>query len=398
MYYLRATEDGMFQFQDEPGLVEQKDLSRKLIPLDPESATAARKNGREVLLFCTNNYLGLANHPDLKAAAISAIQSGGVGAGASRLISGHSGLNDRLESAVARFKSAESALVFNSGYMTNIGAIGSIVQKEDLILADRLNHSSLIAGCRLSGGKFRVYPHKNMLQLKKLLSNRKSGQNVLIVTDGIFSMDGDIAPLPEILALAEDYDATIYLDDAHATGVLGARGGGTCDHFGLSSPRIIQMGTFSKAFGGFGGFIAGTRVLRHYLINKAPSFIYTTALPPSVLATALAALELIEVEGFLRERLWKNRAYFCDKVVKLGFNTLESETPIIPLLIGSSEKAVEFSNRLSEGGIYIPPIRPPTVPEGTSRLRVTLTAAHTESQIDFLLSRLEEIGKDLRVI
>jgi len=388
----------MLRFEKALVELEQKHLSRTLIPLDSESSTAALQNGRELLLFCTNNYLGLAKHPKLKAAAISAIQAWGVGAGASRLISGHSALNDRLEVRVARFKSAESALVFGSGYMANIGAIGSIMQKEDLILADRLNHASLVAGCRLSGGRFRVYAHKDMAQLKRLLSKRKTGQEVLIVTDGIFSMDGDIAPLPEILALAEEYDATIYLDDAHATGVLGAHGGGTCDHFNLSSSRIIQMGTFSKAFGGFGGFISGGSALKQFLIHKAPSFIYTTALPPGVLATALAALELIEAEGSLREGLWKNRAYFCDNVARLGFDTLESETPIVPLHIGSSEKALDFSKRLLNDGIYIPAIRPPTVPEGTSRLRITLTAAHTESQIDFLLSRLEKIGKDLRVV
>ncbi len=388
----------MFQFEKALTKLEQQHLSRALIPLDSESSTVARRNGRELLLFCTNNYLGLANHPKLKAAAISAIQARGVGAGASRLISGHSDLNDDLEAKVARFKSAESALVFSSGYMTNIGAIGSIAQKEDLILADRLNHASLVVGCRLSGGRFRVYAHKDMTQLRRLLSNRKTIQNVLIVTDGIFSMDGDIAPLPEILALAEEYDASIYLDDAHATGVLGVHGGGTCDHFKLSSSRIIQMGTFSKACGGFGGFIAGKGALKQYLINKASSFIYTTALPPGVLATALAALELIEAEGSLRKGLWKNRAYFCERAAQLGFDTLASETPIVPLCIGSSEKAVDFSKRLFEDGIYIPPIRPPTVPEGTSRLRVTLTAAHTKCQIDFLLSRLEKIGKDLRVI
>ncbi len=388
----------MFQFQKALGQLEQKHLFRELIPFDSEPSTVAQKNGKTLLLFCTNNYLGLANHPTLKSAAVSAIQNWGVGAGASRLISGHLRLNDRLESVVARFKSTEAALVFSSGYMTNIGAIGTIVQREDLILADRLNHASLVAGCRLSEGRFRIYPHKDMTKLRKLLSDRKVGQDVLIVTDGVFSMDGDITPLPEILKLAEEYDASIYLDDAHATGVIGAHGGGTCDHYQLSSSRIIQMGTFSKAFGGFGGFIAGTSTLKQYLINKAPSFIYTTALPPSVLATALAAFELIEAEASLRERLWKNRAYFCHKAVQLGFDTLGSETPIVPLRIGSSEKAINFSKKLLEEGIYIPSIRPPTVPEGTSRLRVTLTASHTESQIDFLLSRLEKVGKDLRVI
>ncbi|MFQ5780647.1 MAG: aminotransferase class I/II-fold pyridoxal phosphate-dependent enzyme, partial [Nitrospiria bacterium] len=286
----------------------------------------------------------------------------------------------------------------NSGYMTNIGTIGTLVQKTDLILSDRLNHASLVEGSRLSGGKFRVYRHKDMEQLRRLLSNRKAIQDVLIVTDGIFSMNGDIAPLREILKLAEEYNALIYLDDAHATGVLGPHGGGTCDHFSLSSPHIIQMGTLSKALGGFGGFIAGSESLTQYLINKARPFIYTTALPPSVLATALAALDLIEADRSLRERLWKNRDTLYQKVVQLGFDTFESETPIIPIRIGSSEKAVAFSKKLLDEGVYIPAIRPPTVPSGTSRLRISLMATHTEEQIDFLLSLLEKIGKALRLI
>jgi 7-keto-8-aminopelargonate synthetase-like enzyme len=211
-------------------------------------------------------------------------------------------------------------------------------------------------------------------------------------------MDGDIAPLPEILALAEEYDALIYLDDAHGTGVLGPRGKGTCDHFGLSSGRIIQMGTFSKALGGFGGFVAGTDILVKYLINKARPFIYTTGLPPSVLATALAALDLVEENGLLRDQLWKNRNYLAQKLVQQGFDLFGSETPIIPLRVGNSEKALLFSQKLLEEGILIPAIRPPTVPSGTSRLRISLMATHTREQIDFLLLLLEKIGKELQLI
>ena len=378
--------------------LRQKYLLRSLLQVDSGPSASVLLGGREVLLFCSNNYLGLANHPILKAAAVSAIQTWGVGAGASRLVSGNLGLYKQLEARVAILKRTESALVFSSGYAANIGAIGAIVKKGDLILADRLNHASLVDACRLSEGTFRVYRHKEMEQLERLLERRKKDQAVLIITDGIFSMDGDITPLREILHLADRYDAMVYLDDAHATGVLGVHGGGTADFFHLSSPRLIQMGTFSKALGGLGGFIAGSQTLIRYLINKARSFIYTTALPPSVLASAHSAIALIEKDPSFREKLWKNRAYFHEKAISLGFDTLSSETPIIPILIGESKKALAFSRRLLEKEVYLTAIRPPTVAEGTARLRITLTANHTKAQIDTLLNQLEIIGKELRLI
>jgi 8-amino-7-oxononanoate synthase len=388
----------MFHFQEQIKRLQEQHLFRSLLPIDSEPSTVIEQNGRKCLLFCSNNYLGLANHPALKTAAMSAIKSWGIGAGASRLISGNIDINRSLELRLAQFKKTESALVFNSGYMANLGAISAIIGKSDLILADRLNHASLVDGCRLSKGKFRVYRHKDTEQLRKLLSSRGKNQNTLIVTDGVFSMDGDLAPLPEILSLAEQYEAFIYLDDAHGTGVLGPRGGGTCEHFNLSSSRIVQMGTFSKALGGFGGFIAGSDLLIKYLINKARPFIYTTALPPGVLATALAALDWVEENPSVRNQLWKNRNYLAQKLSQLGFDLCGSETPIVPIRIGSSEKALLFSQKLLQEGILIPAIRPPTVPVGTSRLRITLMATHTRDQIDFLLLLLEKIGKELRVL
>lgn len=388
----------MFHLQNQIARLQEQHLFRSLLPIGSEQSSIIEQDGRRYLLFCSNNYLGLANHPAMKAAAASAAQHWGTGAGASRLISGNIDLNRSLELRLAQFKRTESALVFNSGYMANIGAISALIQKTDLILADRLNHASLVDGCRLSKGTFRIYRHKDMDQLRKLLSNRGKNQNTLIVTDGIFSMDGDIAPLPEILSLAEEYDAFVYLDDAHGTGVLGPRGRGTCDHFQLSNSRIIQMGTLSKALGGFGGFVAGSDLLVTYLINKARPFIYTTALPPSVLASALAALELIEENQSLRDQLWKNRDYLSQGLGRFGFDLCGSETPIIPLRVGGSEKALLFSQKLSVEGVFIPAIRPPTVPAGTSRLRISLMATHTREQIDFLLLLLEKIGKELRVI
>jgi len=388
----------MFHFQEQIEHLQGQHLFRSLLPIGSEQSTIIDYDGRKCLLFCSNNYLGLANHPALKMAATSAIESWGVGAGASRLISGNFNINRSLELRLAQFKQTESALVFTSGYTANIGAIAALMEKTDLILADRRNHASLVDGCRLSKGKFRIYRHKDTDQLRRLLSSRKENQNTLIVTDGVFSMDGDIAPLPEILRLAEQFDAFIYLDDAHGTGVLGPRGRGTCDHFQLRSNRIIQMGTFSKALGGFGGFVAGCELLVKYLINKARPFIYTTALPPSVLASALASLDIVEKDSILRDQLWKNRDYLFHSLTQLGFSLCGSETPIIPLHIGSSEKALLFSQKLLQGGIFIPAIRPPTVPPGTSRLRITLMATHTREQIDFLLLLLEKIGRELRLI
>jgi len=388
----------MTREKDELARLQKQHRLRTLRRVASPTSTTIELEGKKVLLFCSNNYLGLANHPLLKKAAISAVETWGVGSGASRLISGSLHLNQKLEEKLAQLKCTEAALVFNSGYTTNLGVLSAIIQKGDLILADRLNHASLIDGCRLSRGTFRVYRHKDMAQLEKLLKQRKTSQQTFIVTDGLFSMDGDIAPLPELVDLAERYDATIYLDDAHATGVLGEHGGGSLDHFQVASPRIIQMGTLSKALGGLGGFICGRRSLIDYLVNKARPFIYTTALPPSVLATGLAALDLIEKEPQIREQLWKNRAYFHKKLRALGFDTFESETPIIPIRVGESDKALAFSEYLLDHGLFVQAIRPPTVPEGTARLRVTLMATHSLEEMDTLLTQLEAGGKALGVL
>lgn len=388
----------MPNMKEELSALEQKHLLRKLTAVGFATSTHIEQDGKSYLLFSSNNYLGLANHPILKSAAISAIETWGVGAGASRLVSGNCPLYAELEVALAKFKCTESALVFNSGYTTNIGALGAILKKGDLVLSDRLNHASLIDGARRSEGTFRVYRHKDVSHLKAMLSRRSRGQRAVVVTDGIFSMEGDIAPLPEIVHLAEAYDALVYLDDAHATGVLGPHGRGTCDHFHITNPRIIQMGTLSKALGGFGGLIAANRLLIDYLINKTGPFIYTTALPPSLLASALAAINLIQKDDSFRKKLWQHTGYVRQKVTSLGFDTLGSETPIIPIRVGSSEMALAFSRRLFNEGIYLPAIRPPTVPEGSARLRISLMATHTQEQIDFLLKSLEEIGKELRLI
>ena len=385
-------------FREEVASLQEKGLLRRLTPVDSEASTTVTIGGKTILAFCSNNYLGLANHPLLKEAAMAATETWGVGSGASRFISGNSRLYETLETEIARFKGCASAIVFSSGYMANIGALSALIAEGDLVLFDRLNHASLLDGVRRSHGKLRVYRHKDMEQLRLLLSKRPAQQKAMIVTDGIFSMEGDIAPLPEIVSLAEAYDAVIYLDDAHGTGVLGKEGRGACEHFGVKSDRIIQMGTFSKALGGLGGFVAGSQPLIQFLINKARTLIYTTAFPPSVLATALAALQFIQKDSSRKERLWANTAKLQRAMTDLGFYTGSSETPIIPLIVKEADKAVTFSDMLFKEGIYLPAIRPPTVTKGQSRLRATLMATHSPEQIGLFIEKLEKIGCQLGII
>ena len=354
-------------------------------------------NGTEVILLCSNNYLGLANHPKIKQAAIKAVEKYGFGSGASRLVSGNMELHAELEQRLAMFKGAEAALVFNSGYHANIGIISALVGRGDVIFSDKLNHASIIDGGILSRAKFIRYPHKGINALESLLKKHSSintRHSTLIVTDGIFSMDGDIAPLKELFELADKYNCILMVDDAHATGVLGANGKGALEHFNIDSSNIIQMGTLGKAFGCFGAYVAGSKKLVDYLINKARSFIYTTSLPPSVCAAGIAALDIIENEPQLRRDLWDRVVYFRTELKQAGFDTLDSETQIIPILVGEAEKAVRISRDLLGKGIFLQAIRPPTVPEGTSRLRVTLMANHSWDDLKYVVETIKDVAKD----
>jgi len=373
-------------------------MLRTLRTVTSEQGPVVSIEGRSCLLFSSNNYLGIANHPALKSASMEAIEKFGLGAGASRLISGNHFLFEELERRLAQFKQTEAALLFNSGYLANLSALPALLKRGDMVLADRLCHASLIDGCRLSGARLRLFHHHDIDQLEGLLRRRPAGGGLLIVTDGVFSMEGDLAPLNDLVGLAERYEAYIYLDDAHATGVLGASGRGSLDHFAIGShPRIIQMGTFSKALGSLGGYIAGARALIDYLTQRARGFIYTTALPPGIVAANLAALELVEQGPDRRARLSDLRDRVQTRLRELGFDTLGSRSPILPVLLGDPKSAILFSARLYDEGIFIPAIRPPTVPRGTSRLRISLMATHTDEQIAFLLSKIESISKELRV-
>jgi 8-amino-7-oxononanoate synthase len=365
-------------------------LYRSLRTIHSDQDSLITTGDRQFINFSSNNYLGLANHPRLKEAAIAATERFGTGSGASRLITGSMQLHHELEKKLARFKGCEAALVFNSGYHANLGVLTSLLGEGDVVFSDELNHASIVDGCRLSRAKVQVYRHGDVGHLEELLTVGTgfppSGHR-LIVTDSIFSMDGDAAPLKELAGLAERYDAWLMVDEAHATGVFGPTGKGLVEELlnvGATgrSPLLIQMGTLGKALGSFGAYVAGSRSLIEFLINKARPFIYTTALPPGVLAAALAAIEIVEQEPERCIRLWENVEYLCSKIEE------KRKSPIIPWVVGDSQKVLELSEQLFEAGLWVTAIRTPTVPRGTERLRITLMATHTREQIDQLVKAL----------
>jgi glycine C-acetyltransferase/8-amino-7-oxononanoate synthase len=385
-------------FEDNLAQLDARHLLRRLRLTESAPGPVVTIEGRPVILMAANDYLGLATHPALKQAAIDAVVRFGVGSGASRLISGTLPPHADLETALARFKGAEASLVFGSGYLANIGLIPALAETGDLILADRLCHASLIDGCRLSGANFRVFRHRDLAHLEQLLSRRKARRLTLIVTDGVFSMDGDLAPLPDLIALAERHDARLLVDDAHGTGVMGNTGRGTLEHFGVESRLPFQMGTLSKALGGSGAYVAGPSTLIQYLVNHARSFIYTTAPPPAAAAAARAALDVIRNEPERRTRLWTNRQRWVEGLVGLGYRIADTASPIVPVLIGQADQALRLAERLLQLGVFAPAIRPPTVPEGTSRIRMTLSSEHRPEHLDQALAAFRQAGQELRLI
>lgn len=381
-------------FEQELSQLDERHLLRRLTVVEAYDGSRVTVKGREMLLLCSNDYLGLANHPSLRQAAVQAMERYGFGAGASRLISGTSPLHQALEDSIARFKGTEAAIVFNTGYAANTGIIPAIAGTGDVILSDSLNHASIIDGCRLSRAEVMVYRHKDVGQVETLLQKYLNARRKLIVTDGVFSMDGDIAPLRDLVSLSEKYGAMLMVDDAHGSGVLGKTGRGTVEHLGLSGRVPIQMGTLGKAFGSFGAYAAGSNDLINKLINHARSYIYSTALPPSVCAASLAAIAIVEQDPERRDRLWKNRSRFVNGLKSVGVSTGNSETPIIPIVIGDSSRALKAAERLFECGIYASAIRPPTVPANAARIRTTITAAHTEGDIDSALSIFRKLRQE----
>jgi len=368
-------------------------LTRRLTPLHSGVGPIVEMAGRQILLLASNDYLGLAMHPEVIQASVEATQRFGAGAGAARLISGSLPPHQDLESALAQFKETEAALTFSSGYLANIGTIPALIEQGGLILADRLCHASIIDGCRLSAADFRVYRHNDTGHLQSLLAKRRRARRTLIVTDGLFSMDGDLAPLPELNRIAQAYEADLYIDDAHGTGVMGPHGRGTAEHFGLDKQISFQMGTLGKAFGSSGAYLAGSSAVIRYLINTSRSFIFTTAPPPSSAAAAMMALRIIQREPERRARLWANRERLFSGLTQLGFSLSPSVSPIMPILVGNAKTALVFAEHLFAEGVYAPAIRPPTVPDATSRIRVTVTSEHTTSHIDYALTAFQRAGQ-----
>ena len=378
-------------FEQEIKNLETRHLRRQLRIAESPSDTTITIEGRRFIAMASNNYLGLANHPAVNRAAIEAIEQWGVGAGAARLISGTMTPHHQLEQDLARFKQVEAALTFGTGYTTNLGLIPALIDRDGLILADRYCHASLIEACRLAKAKLRVFHHNDVEHLEKLLKKREKAHPTLVVTEGVFSMDGDLAPLPELLTLCRQHEATLVIDDAHGTGVMGKNGRGTVEHFGVNPQDVIQMGTLSKAIGTGGGYVAGTTTLKDYLINTAKAFIYTTAQPPAIAAAALAAIRIIQHETARREKLWKNRDTLHTALTGLGFQLTDTQSPILPIIVKSSQTALKMSQALYEAGVYVPAIRPPTVPKHSSRLRLTVSSEHTEEQLETVVTAFRKI-------
>ncbi|POZ58167.1 8-amino-7-oxononanoate synthase [Lysinibacillus sphaericus] len=379
-------------------VIEEQGLTRKLRSFSTGNESEVVMNGKKFLLFSSNNYLGLATDSRLKKKATEGISKYGTGAGGSRLTTGNFDIHEQLESEIADFKKTEAAIVFSSGYLANVGVISSVVKTGDTIFSDVWNHASIIDGCRLSKAKTIVYEHADMADLERKLRQSHGDGKKLIVTDGVFSMDGDIAPLPKIVELAKEYKAYIMIDDAHATGVLGKDGRGTADYFGLKEEIDFTVGTLSKAIGAEGGFVSTSSIAKNYLLNNARSFIFQTALSPSAIEAAREGISIIQNEPERRKQLLKNAQYLRLKLEESGFVIKEGETPIISLIIGGSHEAMQFSAKLMDEGVFIPAIRPPTVPKGSSRLRITVMATHTIEQLDMVISKIKKIGKEMGIV
>ncbi|MCK7576213.1 MAG: 8-amino-7-oxononanoate synthase [Chromatiales bacterium] len=369
--------------------LKAQSLYRRRRLQDSPQQPQARVDGRPMLSFCGNDYLGLANHPKVIAALRDGAERWGVGSGAAHLVNGHSRAHQALEEALAEFTGRPRALLFSTGYMANLGVISALAGRHDTVFEDRLNHASLLDGAQLSRARLRRYPHADAQALKRLIAGDPAR---LIVTDGVFSMDGDLAPLPELAAIARDSGAWLMVDDAHGLGVLGHEGRGSPDHFGLAPEDVpILMGTLGKAFGTFGAFVAGSEELIETLIQSARSYIYTTATPPALAEATLASLAITRREHWRRERLAEWIERFRTGATRIGLNLMDSPTPIQPILAGSAEQALTWSAALEAAGLLVTAIRPPTVPEGTARLRITLSAAHTADDIDRLLAALARL-------
>jgi glycine C-acetyltransferase len=373
-------------------------LHRTLRQLSGEQAAHATFDGRTVINLSSNNYLGLTNHPLLKARAMAAIEQLGVGSGAVRTIAGTMDIHMELERRLAEFKQVEAVVVFQSGFTANAGTVSSILGKEDIVISDALNHASIIDGCRLSRAAIKVFPHKDVDEARNILKELPAGPRKLLITDGVFSMDGDLGPLPALCDLAEEFGCIMMVDDAHASGVFGRNGRGTVDHFGMHGRVDVQVGTLSKAIGALGGYVAGSRALIDFLYHRARPFLFSTSHPPSVAATCLAALELLLEQPELIDRLWENTRFFQQGLRDLGFDIGLSESPIIPVMVGEGARAMQLSDRLFAEGVFAQGIAFPTVARDKARVRAIVTAAHSRADLQFALDVFAKVGRELGLV
>ena len=378
--------------------LKEQGLYRKLRILEGEPSSHTTFDHRSVVNLSSNNYLGLTTHPKLKEAALEAVRQFGVGSGAVRTISGTMAMHMELERRLADFKHVEAVVVFQSGFAANAGTVAAVLSKEDVVISDELNHASIIDGCRLSRAAIKVFPHKDVDAAKKILQELPSTQRKILITDGVFSMDGDLGAVPQLCALAEEYGAIMMVDDAHASGVFGKNGSGTVDHFGCHGRVDIQVGTLSKAIGVLGGYVAGTRTLIEFLYHRARPFLFSTSHPPAVTAACLAALDILENEPQWIDRLWENTRFFKDGLKKLGFNTGRSESPITPVMVGEAATAATMSDKLFVEGVFAQSIGFPTVARGQARLRTIVSATHTRQDLEFALDRFGQVGRELGLI
>ncbi|WP_025028560.1 glycine C-acetyltransferase [Caldalkalibacillus mannanilyticus] len=371
---------------------------RKLIELESDQGNRVIIRGKEVVQLSSNNYLGLTNHPRMKQAALQAVEKYGVGTGSVRTIAGTFTMHEAFEQKLAEFKHTEAAIVFQSGFTANVGVLSSLLSDQDVVISDELNHASIIDGIRLTKASRKIYKHSDMKDLEQALQETQNYRKRLVVTDGVFSMDGDIASLPQIVELCEKYDALVMVDDAHSSGVLGRNGRGTVDHFDLNGRVHIQVGTLSKAIGVLGGYIASTQSVRDYLIHKARPFLFSTSHPPAVTAACEAAVDVLLQEPELIEKLWNNTKFFKKGLAELGFDTGNSETPITPVIIGDGGLCMRFSDELFHEGVFAQGIAFPTVAKGKARIRTIVTATHTTEDLEKALGAFEKVGRKLDII
>lgn len=378
--------------------LKQQGLYRKLRILETGQDSTANFDGKVVVNLSSNNYLGLANHPKLVSAMVTATEKYGAGSGAVRTIAGTMSIHMELEARLAAFKKTEAVVVFQSGFTANAGTVSAILNKDDVIISDELNHASIIDGCRLSKAPIKVFPHKDIDAARKILKDLPAAQKKLLITDGVFSMDGDLGPLPALCDLADEFGCIMMVDDAHASGVFGKNGRGTIDHFNMHGRVDIQVGTLSKALGSLGGYVAGTRDFIDFLYHRARPFLFSTSHPPGVAAACIAALDILEGEPELIDRLWDNTRFFKQGLESLGFNTGISESPITPVIAGEGALAMKLSDRLFQEGVFASGIAFPTVARDKARVRTIVSAAHTREELQYALDVFKKVGSELGLI